>query len=136
MGINKAILVGHVGKDPTVRQIGDNNNKVANFSFATTETYRNKNNEKVTTTEWHNIVVWGGLAEIAEKYVKKGSHLYIEGKIRTRSWDDNNGNKKYITEIIADALQMLGTKPKTQQAATQPPQQTTDNIPEEDDLPF
>ncbi|MCD4769942.1 MAG: single-stranded DNA-binding protein [Bacteroidales bacterium] len=112
MAINKVILVGNVGKDPEVHYI-ESNVAVARFPFATSETYRSKDGEKITTTEWHNIVFWRGLAEIADKYVKKGSQLYIEGKIRTRSYDDREGNKRYITEIIGDNMQLLGKKSDT-----------------------
>jgi single-strand DNA-binding protein len=109
MAINKVILVGNVGKDPEVHFI-ESNVAVARFPMATSETYKSKDGERVTTTEWHNIVLWRGLAEVVDKYVKKGSQLYIEGKIRTRSYDDKDGNKRYITEIIADTMQMLGKK--------------------------
>jgi len=109
MSINKVILVGNVGKDPEVRYL-DSGVAVANFPFATSEKYKNKQGEKVTNTEWHNIVMWRGLAEVVEKYVNKGSQLYIEGKIRTRSYDDKDGIKRYITEIIGDNMQMLGRK--------------------------
>jgi single-strand DNA-binding protein len=109
MSVNKVILVGNVGKDPEVRHL-DAGVAVANFPLATSETYTAKNGEKVTTTEWHNIVLWRGLAEVAEKYVTKGRQLYIEGRIRTRSYDDQNGVKKYITEIYGDTMQMLGNK--------------------------
>ncbi|MDX2413991.1 MAG: single-stranded DNA-binding protein [Bacteroidales bacterium] len=112
MAVNKVILVGNVGKDPEVHFI-EANVAVARFPFATSETYRSKDGEKITTTEWHNIVLWRGLAEVVDKYVKKGSQLYIEGKIRTRSYDDKEGNKRYITEIIADNMQMLGKKGDT-----------------------
>lgn len=105
--INKVILLGNVGKDPEIRHL-DNNVTVASFSLATSETYKNKSGEKVTNTEWHNIVVWRGLAEVAEKYIKKGSQIYVEGKIRTRSWDDKDGNKRYTTEILCENLQLLG----------------------------
>lgn len=109
MSINKVILVGNVGKDPDVKYL-DSGVVVASFPFATSETYKNKQGEKVTNTEWHNIVMWRGLAEVVEKYVNKGSQLYIEGKIRTRSYDDRDGNKRYITEIIGDNMQLLGRK--------------------------
>lgn len=139
MGINKVILIGNVGKDPEVRHL-DSGVAVASFPLATSETYRNKNNEKVTNTEWHNIVIWRGLAEVAEKYVKKGNPLYIEGKIRTRSWDDKDGNKRYTTEIVADIMQMLGGKQNTEESASTPVNATSENIEsstaEEDDLPF
>jgi single-strand DNA-binding protein len=109
MSVNKVILVGNVGKDPEIRHL-DTGVAVANFPLATSETYTAKNGEKVSTTEWHNIVLWRGLAEVAEKYVTKGRQLYIEGRIRTRSYDDKDGNKRYITEIYGDTMQMLGTK--------------------------
>lgn len=109
MSVNKVILVGNVGKDPEIRHL-DTGVAVANFPLATSETYTAKNGDKVTTTEWHNIVLWRGLAEVAEKYVTKGRQLYIEGRIRTRNYDDKDGNKRYITEIYADTMQMLGTK--------------------------
>src|SRR3974390_1427544 len=107
--INKVILVGRVGKDPEVRHL-DNNATVARFTLATNETYKNKNGEKITNTEWHNIIVWRSLAEIAGRYIKKGTMLYVEGKIRTRSWDDKDGNKRYTTEIEADNFQMLSAR--------------------------
>ena len=138
MGINKVILVGNAGKDPEVRHL-DNGVAVANFTLATSETYK-KDGEKITNTEWHNIVVWRGLAEVVEKYVKKGSQLYLEGKIRTRSWDDKEGNKRYTTEIVADNMQLLGSKSDTssgeyKEAAPAAPQ--ANDIPAEtDDLPF
>ena len=109
MSVNKVILVGNVGKDPEIRHL-DNGVAVANFTLATSESYTAKNGEKVTTTEWHNIVLWRGLAEVAEKYVTKGRQLYIEGRIRTRNYDDKDGNKRYITEIYGDVMQMLGSK--------------------------
>jgi single-strand DNA-binding protein len=109
MSVNKVILVGNVGKDPETRHL-EGGNTVSKFSLATSEVYKNKDGEKITNTEWHNIVLWKGLAEIAEKYVKKGSQLYIEGRIRTRSYTDQDNNTKYITEIIGDVMQMLGKK--------------------------
>ena len=140
MGINKVILIGNVGKDPEIRHL-DSGVAVASFSLATSETYRNKDSQKVTNTEWHNIVLWRGLAEVAEKYVKKGNPLYIEGKIRTRSWDDKDGNKRYTTEIIADNMQMLGSKQSNEEAAASAPENVSteeiENAPSvEDDLPF
>ncbi len=106
MGVNKAILVGNVGRDPEVQYVSDNV-PVARFTLATSETYKDKNGEKVTNTEWHNIVVWRGLAQVVEKYVKKGSQLYIEGKITHRQYE-KDGVTKYFTEIVANSLQMLG----------------------------
>ena len=101
--INKAILVGHVGKDPEVRTT--TNSRVASFSLATTEKYNDQ--EK---TQWHNCIVWAKLADVVEKYVKKGQLLYVEGRIEYRSYDDKDGNKKYITDIVVLNLQMLGKK--------------------------
>ena len=108
-GVNKVILVGNVGKDPEVRYL-ENGTAVAKFSLATSESYTNKEGNRVDQTEWHNIVLWRKSAEIAEKYIRKGMQLYIEGKIKSRSWDDKDGNKKYITEIVGDSFTMLGKK--------------------------
>ena len=108
-GVNKVILVGNLGKDPEVRYL-DSGVAVANFSLATTENYKNKQGEKVSQTEWHNIVIWRGLAEVAEKWLKKGSSVYIEGKIRTNKWEDKEGNTRYNTEILADNMTMLGNR--------------------------
>ncbi len=113
MSVNKVILVGNVGKDPDVRYL-EKGVAVARFPLATSESYKGRDGERVTATEWHNIVLWRGLAETAEKYVKKGSQLYIEGKIRTRSYDDKDGNKRYATEIVADQMQMLGKRQDSQ----------------------
>ena len=105
-GVNKVILIGYVGKDPEVRYL-EGGVAVARLPLATSESYKNKEGQKIEQTEWHNIVLWRGLAEITEKYVRKGRQIYIEGKIRSRSYGDEN-NKKYITEIIADTMTMLG----------------------------
>ena len=108
--LNKVMLVGNLGKDPEVRYL-ENGTAVANFSLATSESYKDKTSgERKTVTEWHNIVVWRGLAEVAEKYLKKGSMVFVKGKIRTRSWDDKDGNKRYTTEIVADNFRMLDKK--------------------------
>jgi single-strand DNA-binding protein len=109
MSVNKVILIGNVGKDPEVRYL-DNNLPICKLSLATSEVYKNKAGEKVTTTEWHNVILWRGLAEIAEKYVKKGSQIYIEGRLRTRSFDDKDKIKRYTTEIVADVMQLLGKR--------------------------
>lgn len=111
MSVNKVILVGHVGKDPEVRYI-DNNVAVANFTLATTERgFTTRSGQTVAErTEWHNLVVWRGLAQVVEKYVKKGTQLYVEGKIRSRSYDDKDNIKRYITEIFVDNLVLLGRK--------------------------
>jgi single-strand DNA-binding protein len=105
--LNKVMLIGNLGKDPEVRTI-PSGVKVANFSIATSESYTGKDGNRVEKTEWHNIVMWRGLAEVAEKYLKKGNPVFIEGKLQTRSWDDQNGVKKYMTEIMADNMVMLG----------------------------
>lgn len=105
--VNKVILVGNLGKDPEIKHL-EGGVAVASFTLATSEKYNNRSGEKVTQTEWHNVVLWRGLAEIAEKYLRKGSQVYIEGKLRTRSWDDQAGNKRYTTEIVADNMTMLG----------------------------
>jgi len=109
MSINKVILVGNVGKDPEIRHL-DSGVAVATFTLATSETYIAKNGDKVTSTEWHNIVLWRGLAEVAEKYVRKGKQLYIEGRIRTRSYEDKDGQKRYVTEIYGDVMKLLGSR--------------------------
>ena len=107
-GINKVILVGHLGKDPEIRHL-EGGVAVASFPLATSETF-NKDGRKVEQTEWHNIVMWRGLADVAAKFLQKGKLVYIEGKIRTRSFEDKEGNKKYTTEIVADNFTMLGRK--------------------------
>ncbi|EOR94718.1 Single-stranded DNA-binding protein [Arcticibacter svalbardensis MN12-7] len=107
-GVNKVILVGHLGKDPEVRHL-ENGTSVASFTLATSENYT-RDGKKVEQTEWHNIVVWRGLADVAEKYLKKGELIYVEGKLRTRSYDDKNGVKRYQTEVVADNFTMLGKK--------------------------
>ena len=140
MSVNKVILIGNVGKDPEVRQL-DSGVKVATFSLATTERgYTLQNGTQVPDrTEWHNIVLWRGLAQTAEKYVHKGDKLYIEGKIRSRSYDDQNGVKRNIVEIFADNMEMLtprGTsQPQVAAPVQQPVQQPVADNPA-DDLPF
>ena len=106
------MLIGNFGRDPEVRYLDGNSGqaKVATFTLATTERYRDRNGETRENTEWHNIVAWRNTADVVERFVKKGTQLYIEGRIRTRSWDDQTGNKRYTTEIIADTLQLLGKK--------------------------
>ena len=121
--INKVILIGNVGQDPEVKYTGDASNgaKVATLRLATSERYKDRNGNLQEHTEWHSVVVWRNIADVVEKYVRKGSQIYVEGKLRTRSWDDQNGNKKYVTEIIADTLQLLGRKPECQQGSYQQP---------------
>jgi single-strand DNA-binding protein len=160
MSVNKVILVGNVGKDPVVRYFEKGVAK-ATFPLATSESYNNQQGEAVTSTEWHNIVLWRSLAEVAEKTVKKGSQVYIVGKIKTRSYVDKDGNNKYITEILADTMMVLekkqggssgsapsaGNSPEMKQASShvvpgEPPASGypfDEGIPQgknEDDLPF
>jgi single-strand DNA-binding protein len=128
MSLNKVMLIGNVGRDPEVRYLDGNsgNAKVATFTLATTERYRDRNGETRENTEWHNIVAWRGNADVAERFIRKGTQLFIEGRIRTRSWDDQTGNKRYTTEIIVDNLQLLGKKsdnPGGQQGGYQAPAQ-------------
>ena len=108
-GINKVILVGNLGKDPEMRILEGGVAKV-NFSLATTEYYKDKNGNKVEHTEWHNIVLWRYLAENAEKLLKKGSQIYLEGKLQTRNWQDKEGHKRQTTEIVGEIFQLLGKK--------------------------
>ncbi len=107
MSVNKVILVGRLGRDPETRYTGGGQ-AVANFSMATDETYKDKNGERQKRTEWHKIVVWSKLAEIAQQYLKKGSLLYLEGRIQTREWQDKEGQKRTTTEIVATNFRMLG----------------------------
>lgn len=111
-GINKVILVGNLGKDPEVRYL-EGGIAVANFPIATTENFRDKLGNKQEQTEWHQIVLWRKLAEVAEKYLRKGQQVYIEGKIRSRSWEDKDGNKRYTTEIFGDVVTIL-SRPQNQ----------------------
>ena len=146
MSVNKVILVGNVGNDPEVKYL-DGGTAVAKFSLATTENYKNKAGERVSQTEWHNVVAWRHLAELTEKYIAKGKQLFIEGKITTRSWEDKDGNKRYTTEIIANSIQMLGRKSDDENSPASQSSTTTANDKvskpqveevesEDDDLPF
>lgn len=119
MSVNKVILVGNAGKDPVVRYF-DKGVAKATFPLATSETYTNQQGENITSTEWHNIVLWRSLAEVAEKTVKKGTQVYIVGKIKTRSYVDKDGNNKYITEILADIMMVLEKKQGSGQYAKEP----------------
>ena len=135
--INKVILIGNLGKDPEVRMT-PNGQKVASFSIATSERFTDQQGNKKDKTEWHNVVTWGRLAEIIEKYVRKGSSLYIEGKLTTRSWDDQQGQKKYRTEIVASTIQMIGGKSKRDEYNQTPDKSEEDfgQLPSDEDLPF
>ncbi len=105
-GVNKVVLIGNLGKDPDLQYL-DGNIGVAKFPLATTETYKDKGGKLVSQTEWHTVVLWRGLAELAQKYLHKGSLIYVEGRLRTRSWEDKEGNKKFATEVVCDNLIML-----------------------------
>jgi single-strand DNA-binding protein len=107
-GINKVILIGHLGKDPELRSL-EGGVSVTSFPLATSETF-NKDGQRVEQTEWHNIVMWRGLADLASKFLQKGKLVYIEGKLRTRSFEDKEGIKKYTTEVVAENFTMLGRK--------------------------
>lgn len=157
MSVNKAILIGHLGKDPDVRYVSEGV-AVATFSLATTEKgYTTKNGTQVPDrTEWHNIVLWRGLAEMAEKYLHKGDKLYVEGKIRTRQYEDQSGITRYVTEVFADSIELLGSPqrrplpadplspgvaPAKQQTSTPASKQAVTQVPmfapgTTDDLPF
>jgi single-strand DNA-binding protein len=138
-GVNKVILVGNLGKDPEVRHL-EGGVSVANFTLATNDYYKDKSGARIERTEWHNIAAWRGLAEVAEKYLRKGHQVYIEGRIRTRQYQDKDNQTRYITEIVADEMTMLGGKPQGEGAAAQaapvPEAQTFRQEPELDQLPF
>ncbi|MCW3124278.1 MAG: single-stranded DNA-binding protein [Flavipsychrobacter sp.] len=146
-GVNKVILIGNIGKEPDLQYL-EGNIAVAKFPLATTETYKDKTGNLVSQTEWHTVVLWRGLAELAQKYLHKGSLVYIEGRIRTRNWEDKDKNKRFSTEILGDNLVMLD-KRKEQEGAVEAPPQDTSNFPDmnfssgtiagsasKDDLPF
>ena len=139
------MLIGNVGQDPTVRYLDGNstngaNAKVATFTLATTERYRDRSGNLQENTEWHNIVAWRGLADTVERFVKKGSQLYIEGHLRSRSWTDQAGQKRYITEIVADTLQLLNRKDRENDVpagfTAQSSAPSAPAVQEGDDLPF
>ena len=131
--VNKVILIGHLGADPELRYT-PNGTPVANFRIATTERWTNKQGERMESTEWHRIVAWGKLGEFCGQYLNKGKQVYIEGRLRTRSWEDKDGKKQWTTEIIAQRLQLLGKpeKPYT------PPEELAapEEVPSEEDIPF
>ena len=108
-GLNKVSLIGNLGKDPEIQYL-EGNITVAKISLATTESYKDKNGISHSSTEWHNVVLWRGLADLAKNYLSKGSLIFVEGKIKTRSYDDKEGNKKYVTEIIGEELLLLDKK--------------------------
>lgn len=133
MSINKVILLGYTGKDPEVKDV--TGTKVANLSLATTEKgYTLQNGIQVPDrTEWHSLIFWKGLAEVVEKYVRKGSQIYIEGKIKTRQYEDRTGSKRYVTEIFVDKLELLGSRLAQQEASLQSklyqPEQSREDLP-------
>jgi len=141
--LNKVILIGNLGADPEIREMGDGT-KMAKFPIATTEKYKNKQGELVSKTDWHNIVLWRRTAEVAEQYLKKGDSVCIEGKIKTRSWEDESGVKKWATDIQGDNMTMLGSKREDKsdmghQAPTGMSNNTTEENTEssvKNDLPF
>lgn len=150
MSVNKVIIIGHVGQDPEVRYTGNASSgaKVAQLRVATTEKYKDKEGKVQEVTEWHSVVLWRSLADVVEKYVKKGTQVYVEGKLQTRSWEDNAGAKKYATDIVAQSLQLLGKReadPAVAGAREMANRQTVQSTPipavgpsdnPEDDLPF
>ena len=129
MAVNKVILIGNLGRDPEIRYT-TSGQAVANFTIATTERYTNKSGERQEDTEWHRIVAWGRLAEICGEYLSKGRMVYIEGSIRTRSWEDKEGNTRYTTEIVARNMQMLGG----QGGRTEGPSSSDDKMPDDFDI--
>ena len=141
-GVNKVILIGNLGADPEIRHL-ENGASVANFRLATSETFKVKTTgERREQTEWHNVVLWRGLAEIAGKYLRKGSKVYVEGKLRSRQWQDRDGNTRYTTEVVADEMTMLDRASSDPGAQPAPaPRQAVGTAPmgapePDDDLPF
>lgn len=122
-GVNRVMLIGNLGKDPEV-QVLEGNIAVAKFPLATTETFKDRSGKLVSQTEWHTVVLWRGLAELAQKYLHKSSLVYIEGRLRTRSWEDKEGNRKFATEVVGDNLIMLD---KRADSSSSSPQQTESN---------
>ncbi len=138
-GINKVILVGNLGKDPEIKYL-EGNIARANFTMATSEFHKDKSGNKVEQTEWHNIVVWRSMAESAEKLLKKGTQIYLEGKLQTRQWVDKDGHKRNITEIVGESFLILQRKDTTQSPAQGYSEDTTgggfNDIEKKDGLPF
>jgi single-strand DNA-binding protein len=147
-GVNKVILIGNLGKEPDLQYL-EGNIAVAKFPLATTETYKDKNGTLVSQTEWHTVVLWRGLAELAQKYLHKGSLVFIEGRIRTRNWEDKDKNKRFSTEIVGDNLVMLDKRKEHTEGTTEAAAPDTVVVPDmnfengglagnisKDDLPF
>ena len=142
MSVNKVMLIGNLGRDPEIRYT-TSGQAVANFTLATTEKYTNKAGDKQEDTEWHRIVAWGRLAEICGEYLTKGRMVYIEGSIKTRSWEDKEGNTKWTTEIVARNMQMLGPSGGRSEAPSTPDEKVPadfdiedDSFGSDDDIPF
>lgn len=133
--VNRVILIGNLGKDPDLRYT-PSGQPVATFPIATSEKWKDKDGQLQQKTNWHNIVAWGRQAEICKEYLKKGSPIYIEGRIQSRSYDDKDGNRRYITEIITTRIQMLGRKGEEPSAEQLPEQETETEGIEGDDIPF
>lgn len=133
--VNKVIVLGNLGKDPEVRHL-PNGDAVCNFSLATTESWKDKDGNKQDKTEWHNVVIFRKLAEIAGKYLKKGRPVYIEGRLQTRKWQDKEGKDRYTTEIVADQMQMLGSRDEAKEVTktSEAPKTNFDDM--ADDIPF
>ncbi|MCY7292327.1 MAG: single-stranded DNA-binding protein [Ferruginibacter sp.] len=128
-GVNRVMLIGNLGKDPDM-QFLEGNIAVAKFSLATTEAYKDRSGRLISQTEWHTIVLWRGLAELAQRYLHKGSLVYIEGRLKTRSWEDKEGNKKFATEIVGDNLIMLDKRADgTTPGGIDEPNFTEDDVP-------
>ena len=135
-GVNKVILIGNLGANPEVKYLS-NGTTVANFRMATTENRVNRSGEKTAITEWHRIVAFGKLAEICGEYLHKGKQVYIEGRLRTRSWEDKDGNRRWTTEITANQMQMLGAAPTEVSASEKEVEIEQEGVPgPDDDVPF
>lgn len=131
--VNKVIVLGNLGKDPELRHL-PNGDAVCNFSLATTESWKDKDGNKQDKTEWHNVVIFRKLAEIAGEYLKKGRPVYIEGRLQTRKWQDKEGKDRYTTEIVADQMQMLGSREEAKEVSKTSAPANFDNM--ESDIPF
>ena len=126
-GVNRVMLIGNLGRDPDVQYL-EGNIAVAKFPLATTETFKDRAGKLISQTEWHTVVLWRGLAELAQKYLHKGSLVYIEGRLRTRSWEDKEGNKKFATEVVGDNLIMLDKRSDTAHGGVAHGATNTDNL--------
>lgn len=145
-GVNKVILLGNLGRDPEIRNL-ESGAKVATFSLATNRTYKGQDGKRVDETEWHNVVLWGNLADLAEKFLTKGRQVYIEGRIKTRQWEDKEGQKRYTTEIVGENMTFVGSRDEYRDrpplpndedapASSSPPSSDDQSQQEGDDLPF